>query len=183
MEEEISPALRLLLEDDMEGPAPQPSPTVKHRVWFTRWLATSIKYYLLPFALLELWTEKVAKKIVKPPYKRVGACKKRGACCHYIMLPSRKGVLGRLAYWWYTQIHGFYPRFSEEKWYYGKKVRVMGCSYLKKDGSCGQYKTRPILCRKWPFIERFAHPEVLRGCGFSSDPPMEHERYREGEKL
>ena len=168
-----SDALRIILEDNAMENAGQPSSRVKHKVWVPRWISKAIKYYLLPFAWLDINTEKVAKKIIKPPFKQVGACKKRGKCCHHILLPHVKGISGRLIYWWYTQIHGFFPRFQETKWYKGKKVHVMGCSYLKKDGSCGQYRLRPILCRKWPFIERFAYPEILRGCGFSSEPSCE----------
>ncbi len=162
-----SDALRIILEDSiMEGSLPPPS-HIKHRVWFPRWMGKMLKYYLLPFAWLDIGAERVAKKIIKPPFKRTGACKKRGTCCHHILLPHIKGVPGKLVYWWYTQVHGFFPRFKEPKWYRGKRIHVMGCSYLKKDGSCGQYRLRPVVCRKWPFIERFAHPEVLRGCGFS----------------
>ncbi|PCI75495.1 hypothetical protein COB21_05615 [Candidatus Aerophobetes bacterium] len=171
--QKTSDALRILLDDNVMEGAVEPQLVAKHRVWVPRWLSKLIKYYLLPFAWLDIFSEKIAKKIIKPPFKQVGSCKKRGKCCHYILLPHRKGFAGRLAYWWYTQIHGFFPRFSDAKWYRGKKIHVMGCSFLKKDGSCGQYSTRPILCRKWPFIERFAHPEILRGCGFSSSPSVE----------
>lgn len=162
-----SDALRLVLEDSNSDGATPPPLSSTHKVWFPKSIAKLIKYYLLPFVWLDNLAERVAKKIINPPFKRVGACKKRGNCCHHILLPHIKGVPGKFVYWWYTQVHGFFPRFKEPKWYQGKRVHVMGCRYLQKDGSCGQYRLRPIVCRKWPFIERFARPELLRGCGFS----------------
>lgn len=82
------------------------------------------------------------------------------------MIPESKGLIGKLNYFWQTQVQGFYPRFAELHEYEGKKVHVMGCRYLQKDGRCGQYHLRPMVCRKWPIIEHFGSPRVLKGCGF-----------------
>jgi Fe-S-cluster containining protein len=78
--------------------------------------------------------------------------------------------VGRLHTFWSTEILGFYLR--DEKTYLseGKEVRVMGCRYLQKDGSCGHYHLRPTVCRKWPLIEHFGKPRILKGCGFKVYP-------------
>ena len=47
---------------------------------------------------------------------------------------------------------------------------ITGLDQLK-DGSCGQYRLRPQVCRQWPVIEHFGQPKILKGCGFSSSPP------------
>ena len=54
-------------------------------------------------------------------------------------------------------------------------MHVMGCRHLRKDGSCGDYHLRPLICRQWPVIEHFGYPKVLKGCGYASDPPYEEE--------
>jgi Fe-S-cluster containining protein len=93
---------------------------------------------------------------------------KRGNCCHYILIPEAKGFFGKLYYLWNTQVLGFYRRYSHEHEAEGKPIYVMGCRYLRKDGSCGQYHLRPLICRKWPIIEHFGHPRIIKGCGFTA---------------
>ena len=51
--------------------------------------------------------------------------------------------------------------------YEEKEVYVMGCRYLQKNKRCKHYFLRPMVCRKWPIIEYFGYPKVLKGCGFS----------------
>ncbi len=136
------------------------------RQWLPKFIRTPIRYCILPFIFLDLTMQKLARKIVRPPFVQMGSCKQRGNCCHYIMIEEGKGWLGKLYYFWNTQIHGFYPRSDKLHIYDGKSVHVMGCRYLKIDGSCGNYRLRPMVCRKWPVIEHFGHPRILKGCGF-----------------
>lgn len=138
--------------------------------WFPSSIRALIRWIILPFMLLDLQMQKLAKKIVRPPFVQRGACKQRGNCCHYIMIEEGKGLFGKLYYFWNTQINGFYPRNEKLHVYEGKNVHVMGCRYLKKDGSCGNYRLRPLVCRKWPTIEHFGHPRILKGCGFTAAP-------------
>ncbi len=51
--------------------------------------------------------------LIRPPFKKVGHCLKRGNCCHYVLVPEAKGFLGKLFYFWNTQILGFYRRKPE----------------------------------------------------------------------
>jgi Fe-S-cluster containining protein len=134
---------------------------------FIRW---PIRVLMMPFVVLDLWIQGIAKKIIQPPFKQVGTCKKRGNCCHFIMLQDHKGWKGALSRFWNFEVLGFFKRSDEPYEYEGKPVLIMGCRYLKKDGSCGQYRLRPAVCRKWPMIEYFGMPRRLKGCGFRAVP-------------
>ncbi len=137
--------------------------------WLPGWIRIPIRLIILPFVLMDIAMQKCAKKIVKPPFVQKGGCKKRGNCCHYIMIEEGKGLFGWVYHVWNTQINGFYPRHKKLHIYEGKRVHVMGCRYLRKDGSCGNYTLRPLVCRKWPVIEHFGHPRILKGCGFEAE--------------
>lgn len=134
------------------------------------WMRWPIRALCLPFVLIDVSMQKFAKILIPPPYVQKGACKKRGNCCHYILLRKPKGILNRLFYYWNTEINGFYARSQEDYEYEGSLIRVMGCRYLQKDGSCKHYTLRPMICRKWPMIELFGTPRILKGCGFSAVP-------------
>jgi len=151
--------------------APAPPPGGIPSQWVPSWIRKPIKWFVLPFVLIDYSMQKIARKIIRPPFKREGSCKRRGNCCHYILIRHSKSLIGHFFYLWYTQFQGFYPRYKAPKSYEGKKMHVMGCRYLRKDGSCGQYHLRPLICRLWPVIEHFGYPNVLKGCGFRSNPP------------
>lgn len=155
--------------EENDQPPPDPVKGIPKQ-WLPAWIRCSVKILVLPSILLDLTAQKIARKLIQPPYKQVGKCLKRGNCCHYILLPEPKGILGRLYYFYNTQINGFYSRFSEPHECEGKKIMVMGCRYLKKDGSCSNYHLRPTVCRTWPMIEYFARPRILKGCGFKAVP-------------
>ena len=164
--------LEELLEQagDATHPPPLPSNGIPKR-WFPSIIGKIVKGALLPFVSIDIFMKKVARIVVRPPFKKEGKCKKRGNCCHYILIHHKASMLGYLFYFWYTQIHGFYLRYKDPHFHEGKAMFVMGCRYLKKDGSCGQYRLRPAICREWPVIEHFGYPKILKGCGFRSNPP------------
>jgi len=134
---------------------------------FIRW---PIKCLLLPFIYLDLIMQKLAKKIIRPPYRQTGGCKKRGACCHYILMIKFPPPLSWIFHFWHTQINGFYRRSKRIYYSNSKPVIVYGCRYLNKDGSCKNYRFRPMICRKYPNIESFSEPHIMKGCGFAAEP-------------
>lgn len=134
------------------------------------WIRWSVRGILYPFILLDLSMQAVARFCIRPPFKKEGKCLKRGNCCHYILLPKAKGFLNRVNLFWNTEVHGFYFRDTKEYESEGKPVYLMGCRYLKADGSCAHYRLRPVVCRKWPLIEMFGFPRLLKGCGFKAVP-------------
>lgn len=153
-------------EDATEIP-PEPVGGIPKQ-WLPGFIRWPLRVFFLPFIWIDLAAQKVAKWLIPPPFKKQGNCLKRGNCCHYILIPEAKGLLGRVFYFWNTQILGFYRRTAHVHESEGKKIYVMGCRYLNKDGSCRHYHLRPIVCRKWPLIEYFGVPRILKGCGFSA---------------
>jgi hypothetical protein len=129
-------------------------------------LRNLLKIMYLPILLLDLSMQKMAKKIIRPPFEQKGNCKKRGNCCYFILLPESQSFLGKVFYFWQTEINGFFIREKSPPDQDGKKMLIMGCRHLRKDGSCGSYITRPSVCRKWPIIEHFGRPRLLKGCGY-----------------
>ncbi|NGX59191.1 MAG: hypothetical protein KR126chlam3_00338 [Chlamydiae bacterium] len=132
------------------------------------WIRWPLRAFFLPFVLLDVIMQKFARILLPPPYVKGGKCKKRGNCCYYIMIRKPKGIWGWIFQFWNMQINGFYLRSKEDFEYEGHRVMVMGCRYLQKDGSCKHYQFRPMVCRKWPVIEQFGIPRILKGCGFTA---------------
>lgn len=140
------------------------------------WIRWPVRFLLIPLLHLEIGTEKIAKSLIRPPFKQIGTCKRRGNCCHYILFPEVKGFIGKLFIFWQTEIYGFYRRENKVHEYAGKKIIVMGCRYLQKDGSCSKYFFRPKVCRTWPVIELFGYPKILKGCGYQAELRKSYEK-------
>ena len=161
--------LNEILEKAESATAPPPDPLrgipKQNLSPLIRW---SLRVLILPFLWLELLAEKIARWIVPPPFKQIGTCKRRGNCCHYILLPEVSGILGKILTFWHTEVFGFYPRTEEPYDYEGKRITVMGCRYLNKNGSCSKHFFRPKVCRSWPIIEIFGFPRILKGCGYQA---------------
>lgn len=140
------------------------------RQWLPSFIRFPLKLLCLPFIAIDLAMQKVARILIPPPFKIAGKCTRRGNCCHYIMIRKPKGPFAWAYLLWNTQVNGFYLRSKEDYEYENHKVLIMGCRHLRKDGSCGSYRTRPMVCRKWPVIEHFGFPRILKGCGFKAVP-------------
>lgn len=165
------------MADDLEALLDQVGEAKPHepengipKQWVPGWIRWPIRILIMPWILLDLWAQKIARMIIPPPNKKIGQCLKRGHCCQYILIPEAKGILGKLYLLFNTQINGFYLRYQEPYTYEEERVMVMGCRYLKTDGSCSHYRLRPTVCRNWPMIEYFGHPRILKGCGFKPIP-------------
>jgi len=154
---------------EAEEQPPEPSGGIPKQ-WLPGFIRWYIRILFLPFILFDLTMQKIALKIIRPPFKQEGKCLKRGNCCHYILIPQTKGILQWINLFWNTQLLGFYPRDPAPFEYEGKKMQLFGCRYLKKDGSCKHHFLRPAVCRKWPLIEYFGYPRTLKGCGFKAVP-------------
>ncbi len=126
----------------------------------------TLQLLILPFIHLDLFMQKVARQIIRLPYKRAGQCKRRGNCCRNILIEPPRNIFGRIYYWWQTEINGFFPRNKKDYEHDGTPIWVMGCRHLAPNGQCQQYRYRPLVCRKWPEIECFGKPRLLKGCGY-----------------
>ena len=154
-------------EETSQPPLPK---TGIPRQWLPGWIRWPLRVFFLPFVLIDVAMQRFARILVPPPYKTGGKCKQRGNCCYYIMIRKPKGLFGWIFQFWNTQVNGFYSRGEDDYEFEGDRVIVMGCRYLQKDGSCKHYKLRPMVCRKWPVIEHFGTPRILKGCGFKALP-------------
>lgn len=109
--------------------------------------------------------------LLRTEYKLAGGCKRRGACCHHLLLEwspffDRHPRLGRFVLFKHTHLYSFFDRgytWEIEEGVYG---RVLGCHALKEDGSCGEYRLRPLICRAFPELPLTGKPALLKGCGF-----------------
>lgn len=164
---------------DAEEQPPEPAGGIPPQT-VPGWVRWPLRAVFLPFVLLDLGAQWTARRILKPPFRQEGQCKKRGNCCYYILIPESKGLLKWINLFWNTEINGFYFRDYAVYEYEGMRMFVMGCRYLKKDGSCKHYRLRPAVCRKWPMIEQFGYPRILKGCGYRAalrhPPPEQKEK-------
>ncbi len=151
------------------GELKQPPKQKIPKKWFPEFISVPIRLLILPMVLLDLAAQRIARFIIRPPFKKVGSCKKRGNCCYFILIRKTKGIFGKLDLFWHTQINGFFPRTKEAHKIDGKSFHLMGCRYLKKDGRCSRYFIRPTICRTWPRIEIFGKPQALKGCGYKAE--------------
>lgn len=154
------------LKEASAGVPPKKAPIP--RQWLPAIIRWPVRLAILPFIWLDEACEAIARFFIRPPYKRVGHCKKRGVCCYYILLPRIRGPFGALFHFWATQVNGFYLRDKHVHYEEGRALRVYGCRYLQKDGKCGKHFVRPSICRKWPMVAHFGRPKMLRGCGFKA---------------
>lgn len=154
------------LVEKIETSTSQPDRRSIPKQWLPSWIRWPIRALMLPFLLLDQFAQKFARFFIRPPFKRKGKCKKCGKCCHYLLIPEPKGLLGRIQWLWLTQVSGFFlrdhPPVTDEE----EPYLVMGCRYLKEDNSCAHHFLRPAICREWPHIERFERPQILPGCGY-----------------
>jgi hypothetical protein len=165
-EEELDQFVERVMEDIGEQEPAQEIPVYQQKVPDV--LRIFIRFLVTPWNVLDVWMQKLARRLIPPPHKWVGGCKKRGACCHYILIEKKETFYGRFYLWWHKEMNGFYPRSEKTLGEEGKKYEIMGCRYLKKNGECGRYFLRPLVCRKWPFLHPFGRPEILKGCGFKA---------------
>ena len=124
------------IADEAKEQPPPPEGGIP-RQWVPGWIRWPIRALVLPLVLLDLGAQWIVKKWIKPPYCEEGHCYQRGNCCYYIIMPAPRGPLSALFYFWNTQINGFYARRKDPVDDNGKKMMVMGCRYLRKDGRCG----------------------------------------------
>jgi hypothetical protein len=110
-----------------------------------------------------------AGKLFPTEYEIVGACKKRGVCCHQIAIYLSNGfwklpLLRRMTRRYYEFVYNF-SMIREEN---DLKVQVFRCNYVQPDGTCGIYHSRPHICRNYPQARYFGKPTFLPGCGYST---------------
>src|ERR1700722_14649540 len=79
----------LLTAGEEENAPPEPIEGIP-RQRLPCWIRWPLRVFFLPFILLDLWAQRLARLIIRPPFKQTGTCKKRGNCCHYILIPATR---------------------------------------------------------------------------------------------
>src|SRR5580704_4063989 len=85
--ESQSADLEELLEHVGEGALPKEPIGGIPKQWIPSWIRWPIRLVFLPWVLLDLFAQRVARVFIRTPFKQIGSCKKRGYCCHYILIP------------------------------------------------------------------------------------------------
>jgi hypothetical protein len=109
--------------------------------------------------------------LLRTEYTLTGACHRRGACCHHVLLEwspllDRHPWLARLVLWKMTRFYSFFDRGYVWEVQDGLMARVLGCHALRPDGLCGEHRIRPMICRSYPELPITGRPVLLSGCGF-----------------
>ena len=149
----------------------QANPDPRHRGPIRRFARRCVREIMWPFLLLLEAGHRFGRVLLRTEYVVQGGCRKRGACCHHILMEwtpllDRYPWLGRLALWKMTRLYSFYDKGYSWEVQDGLQVRVLGCHALQADGKCGEYRTRPLFCRTYPEVPLTGRPRVLRGCGY-----------------
>ncbi len=147
----------------------QPDPPVRNLP--ARWLRSVGRWSLLPIILLLEGGHRFGRILLRTEYTVTDGCKQRGACCQHILMEwstwlDRFPILGRLALWKLTRFYSFFDRGYSWEVQEGLLVRVLGCHAVLPDGRCGEYRTRPLICRTYPEVPLSTPPMVLKGCGY-----------------
>jgi hypothetical protein len=131
-----------------------------------------IREFLWVFIALMDLGRRFGSWLLRSEYIVTGGCKKRGACCHHILLEwtpmlDARPWLARLVLFKMTRIYNFYDRGYTWEVEDGFMARVLSCHSLRPDGSCGEYRIRPLICRSYPELPLIGKPMVLKGCGYT----------------
>ncbi|MDA1353755.1 MAG: YkgJ family cysteine cluster protein [bacterium] len=96
----------------------------------------------------------------------IGGCKKRGVCCHRIVVQFPDWARFRPFRWgvqfWYFLLYNF----SMHTWESANGQGVFRCHFLKHN-LCSIYKWRPRICRDYPHRTLSGRPQLLPGCGYA----------------
>lgn len=150
------------------GAQPDPRPLS----WPLRAFRRIIREFLWIFIWLMDAGRRFGSWLLRSEYVVTGGCKKRGACCHHILLEwtpllDEHPWLARLVLFKMTRIYNFYDRGYTWEVDQGFMARVLSCHSLQADGSCGEYRIRPLICRSYPELPLIGKPMVLKGCGYT----------------
>ena len=132
-------------------------------------IKTIIRKFVLASILADNYITNLAKKPFRSKWGLEGSCKKCGRCCLDISLEINPALLKSrftidVVVRWVSWIFNFYFKRIE----YDKHFLVFGCKNLNEDGTCGDYKWRPNICRNYPIVDYFDEPALFDTCGFNA---------------
>lgn len=131
-----------------------------------------IRMFVLIVVRITSWLDwgfrKLSRIAVPYPYKRAGKCNQCGKCCEQIAFEMNKkyfkykGWLKFLIFYNDKINHlDFLESIPDEE------LVLFKCRLINPDGSCGNYRWRPVFCREYPRpYKYFEKPQTLPWCGF-----------------
>ncbi|MBI2569359.1 MAG: YkgJ family cysteine cluster protein [Candidatus Schekmanbacteria bacterium] len=111
--------------------------------------------------------ELAASRIRPPRWEIRGSCSRCGVCCHTVLLKMPdwavryRPLLGLIVSFTHLLTD---LRFKHEVTHSG--YFLFTCDLFLPDGSCGDYRLRPWICRRYPRVSYFDKPEVLPECSY-----------------
>lgn len=107
-------------------------------------------------------------------YVRRGKCNRCGNCCRLLALQvpdyvERFRVLSKAAKWWHDEVLNFEDQGEWKGW-----IAYRCRNYDEERHRCMIYHLRHKLCRFYPRLGQFGHPELHRECGYHFK--LRHER-------
>ena len=111
----------------------------------------------------------LCRKAFKTKWALEGKCRKCGACCREIALVVHPKILTSrsitaLVSRWISWVFDFHLIRIE----YDMNYMIFGCKHIKTDGTCGNYKWRPSVCRNYPIVDYFKKPSLFDNCGYKA---------------
>lgn len=123
------------------------------------------------FPILRIFLETRIKKILGYKYIKIGKCRRCGGCCKDMQLFHRGKRITSVSD--FEELLKFDGHFSRFTMFEKENGRIsFTCSLLIENNLCGDYKSRPSTCRKYPDPEYiFKYGGVMiKGCGYTVIP-------------
>ena len=118
--------------------------------------------------LLDSYLERKIKQfILKPHYVISGGCLQCASCCELIGCEVSKHLTNtfilKVIIVFIQHLNDFrFSHFIKEK-----NMLLFTCNnFDSQNRKCLCYKTRPAICRNYPFSRYFAKPVLMPGCGY-----------------
>jgi Fe-S-cluster containining protein len=128
-----------------------------------------LRKLVMSFIILDNHITNLVKRPFRTKWKLSGKCNKCGICCQEIMLDIHPNLLKSrfttdIIVRWLSWAFNFYLKDIDEK----KYKLIFGCKTLRKNGTCGDYKWRPNICRNYPIVDFFDEPSLFKTCGYKA---------------
>ena len=128
-----------------------------------------LRRFVLMLMLADNFVTNLVSKLFKTRWVLAGKCNKCGKCCQDIKLAINSRLLSNiftreLVVRWTSWVMGFHLKRIE----YDPNYLVFGCDRVRSDGTCGDYKWRPNVCRNYPLVDFFEEPALFETCGYKA---------------
>jgi Fe-S-cluster containining protein len=126
-----------------------------------------LRKFMMMFVLADNYITNLAGAFFRKQWKLEGKCRKCGKCCKEIHMKVEPHLIGNrftreLVIRWISWLFNFYLIRID----YDRDYLVFSCRSINPDGTCGDYRWRPSVCRNYPLVDYFDEPALLEGCGF-----------------